>query len=264
MTPRLKKILVFNKDHPQLNTAYAKCLRELWVRRISKNKDLTVSIYSTFPRIFFHQKIRGIKIYNGAVGNPLNGENELLDFYRTTNSNLYFTQVDAQVFDKTPEWALNKKLNWVAYVPLDFYPIPDTVIRSLSKAKCVIAMCDWARSELAKHIDNVAGAVYHGVDVRVFKPNENKSPDSDTFDICIVQANRFRKMWHAQLEGIKHFINNNRDIKVNVFAHTAISGEWRLTEIIDKLGLKENVIIGRLIPAGTGYKKESNDEINKK
>ncbi len=33
----------------------------------------------------------------------------------------------------------------------------------------------------------------------------------------------------------------------------------------DKLrGLKENVIIGRLIPAGTGYKKESNDEINKK
>lgn len=232
--------MVFNKDHPHLRTAYAKCLRELWIKRISKHKDFKPTIYSTVPGNLPNQKFSGVKILNYASKTPLNGEDGLLSAYKSANADIYFTQVDAQVLNKTPGWSAENLLNWIAYIPLDFYPISDKLISVLSKARKVITMCSWAQRELKKRIDNVTGAVYHGVDTSIFRVRD-KVKKSGTFDVCLVQANRFRKMWPSQLEGIKHFADNNSDIKVKVFAHTSISGDWRLNELIEKFNLK-NVV----------------------
>ncbi len=249
------RILVFNKDHPKLSSGYAKCLREIWINRLSKRHS--VAIYATVPPIMFFDEFKGIKIYSGASNNPCDiatGKDSIFENYKDFNADLLFTQVDATVLQSISEFAKRRLINWISYVPIDFEPIPEFITDKLKSSVKVIAMSKWAEKLLRKSLDNVSGYVYHGTDTDVYKPigeskieirkkfPNNLSNESE-FLITIVQKNGENKAWIEQLEGIKFFIESNPDIKTKVYIHSFPSGIFDLQNLIRYFGLEDNCII---------------------
>jgi glycosyltransferase involved in cell wall biosynthesis len=249
------KIMVFNKDHPKLSSGYAKCLREIWVKRLAKEFD--IAIYATVPHLMFFDEYEGVKVYTNMSENPCDvasGRDSLLVNYQNFGANLLFTQVDVFVLGEASRLKKEKLINWMAYVPIDFSPIPSFVFERLKYANRVIPMCEWAEKELRKQLDNVSSYIYHGVDTSIFKPlGESKSsirnniPNNivreDEFLILVIQRNSLTKNWTELLEGIRIFLDSNPDIKTKIYIHAFPKGDFDLLNLINLFGLENNCVI---------------------
>jgi len=244
------RILVFNKDHPKLNTGYAKCLRELWIKRLSK--DFEIAAYVTVPHIRFFDKYQDIILYTPELSNKCDlacGGHSLLKHYKNYKADLLFTQLDAYVLKEISELAENKMINWVSYLPIDYYPIPNYFKDILKPSKKIISMGQWCQKEL-----NAQDYLYHGVDLNIYHPLgeskkeirkkfKNNLVREDEFLITIVQKNATHKAWVEQLKGIKLFIEGNPDIKTKVYIHSYIEGDYHLPTLIHLLGLEDYCIL---------------------
>jgi len=244
------RVLVFNKDHPRLNTGYAKCLRELWIKRLSKK--FNIAAYITVPPIRFFDNYNGITLYTPYLLSECDiacGGSSLLTHYTNFKADILFTQLDAYVLKEVSELAKTKKIEWVAYLPIDYYPIPDYFIKILEPAKKIISMGKWIQKEL-----NAVDYLYHGIDTTIYKPlgntkNEirrkykNNLVKEGEFLITIIQKNATYKAWVEQLKGIKLFIDSNRDIKTKIYIHSFSKGNYHLPTLISLFGLENYCIL---------------------
>lgn len=243
------KILVFNKDHPKLNTGYAKSLNEIWIKRLSKKHQ--IGIYETIPATAFFDKIGDIPIFTSTTaGDAASGEDSLLRVYKDFSADLYFTQVDFFVFNKTFDFAKDGKIKWLAYLPIDFDPVPEFVLEKLKSAAGIIPMCKYGQKVL-KSLPNVGDFVYHGADTSIYRPlgkskaeiRKNLAPHlvkEDDFLIVIVQKNATNKAYIEQLQGIKMFVDKNPNLKVRIYIHAYPKGQFNLFELVKSLGLEKN------------------------
>jgi glycosyltransferase involved in cell wall biosynthesis len=244
------RVLVFNKDHPKLNTGYAKSLNEIWIKRLSKKQD--IGIYETVPATAFFDEINNIPIFTSTTaGDAISGEDSLLRLYNEFSANLYFTEVDFFVFNRIFDFSKDKKINWFYFVPIDFDPVPDFVIDKLKSAACIIPMCKWAKQKLGKKLDNVSDYIYHGVDTSIYKPFGNSKAEirrkfapklvsEGDFLIVLVQKNAANKAYVEQLQGIKLFIDQNPNLNVKIYIHAFPMGQFRLFELVKSFGLEKN------------------------
>ena len=243
------KILVYNKDHPKLNTGYAKSLNELWIKQLSKKHS--VGIYETVPNTAFYDKIGAVPIFTGTTAaDTVGGEDSLLRIYRDFGAELYFTECDFTVFNKTFDFAREKKIKWLAWLPIDYDPIPEFVFEKLKNVSNIIPMCKSAQKML-KPLKNIKDFVYHGVDTSVFRPlgtskaeiRKRLAPQlvsEDEFLIIMVQKNATNKAYEEQLQGIKQFIDKNPELKVKIYVHALSTGQFDLFALINSLGLDKN------------------------
>ncbi len=244
------KILVSHKDHPSLNTGYARSLNEIWVKRLSKKYE--IGIYAPVSATFFPDKINSIPIFKGDLNKDIpTGEVSLLKIYKSFSADLYFTESDFSVFDKTYDFAKKGLIKWLALVPIDFEPIPDFVFEKLKCVNGIIPMCKWAKQKLKSDLSNVKDFVYHGVDSSLYKPlgaskteiRKKFAPSlvkEDEFLIIIVQKNAANKAYIEQLTGIKKFIDENPDLKVKIYIHAHPIGYFKLFDLVAQLGLRKN------------------------
>jgi len=254
-------ILWFAKDHPKVTSAYGKCVREIVCNRLVKWTDHKIALFVTVPSLTFHDEYKGVPIYTGIGEDLWEGSDSLMDnYYEWQRKNpdlkqIYFTQMDVWIMKHVPQLAMEQKINWLSYCPIDFYPIPQYVIDKLRSATAVVAMNRWARDELKKYLDNVIGYIYHGVTEQyrpladtkeeIFKkfPQSRKSlgADEDDFLISIIAMNQTRKIWDKWLEGIRLFIDANPDIKTKIYCHcqAAVKEGFNIPELLKFYGLAE-------------------------
>jgi len=246
------KVLVFNKDYPSLPTGYAKCSREIWVKRISILQKFSIALYVTIPPSLETQSsYNGVQVF---FGRDLNGEFDLPQIYRLFKPNIYVTQIDPWILENTTSYCKNH-IKWVAYVPIDFFPVPNQIYEKLRPASAIVTQSRWATKVLRKKLHNVVGHIYPGVDFSIYKPEEeskeqikqtnvsfmkNLKLGLNDFIITINQRNQFRKTWPEQLLGIKYFSEANPDIKAKVYLHTYPSwpGELELNNLVKQYKLK--------------------------
>jgi len=165
---------------------------------------------------------------------------------------------------KLKNWMAALHNRWVAYAPVDHYPIPDPVADQARLAYKVVAMSKFAQREYTRSRIK-STFIPHGVDTKVFRPlkkkDENKKwlekhsascnmkkpakIDEDSFVVGINAANKdpFRKDFGRMFTAFQIFLDNNPDARKDTrfYAHSWMSfpGGFGLKHLARKLGIEE-------------------------
>ena len=168
--------------------------------------------------------IMGANVY-GAGNDPMS-EDVAYNYYDKLNADLLITIKEPWNFQHIPQYALN-------YVPMaiiDHSPVSGHLTSRLEPAFKVIAISRFGQRELkARNIDSTY--LPHGLEDYYECLWDQKDEcaktwylDPDAFKIGIVAMNRARKMIPRMFRAIRRFIDNNPDLKVQVFFWGSING----------------------------------------
>jgi len=234
--------ILWVSDFPYMNSAYAKVSKYLIPLMINDGFDV---IQLPTP---------------GLVQGHLNIGWKILPTYRSVEDIAYWFykyDCDVAIILKDPygvQGVKNLAIFYVGYFPLSEEPPP---IEWLEEADFAIEV--WLPSRWS--VEQVVSAglsrdkvfyVPHGVNTTIFKPLPNRDEvkyklklhDVDVV-IGIVAVNRLRKVLPWQIEGVKIFAENNRDLKVVLYLHTSlepdgiIHGGWLIQSLIKNMKLSE-------------------------
>ena len=243
------KLLVFNRDHPNLETEKAKVLRELWIKRISK--EIPIAIYSTNPSVNSFERIKNSTVISRANTDQCNiytGEFNLSEVYNLSNSSLYVSHMNPFSFNKVCELSKKNELFWGAYLDLNFEDLPDYLFDRLKTARIIIPQSKWAK-DLLRKLPNATDHVYLGVNSEIYLPCgdskeeirkkfKNNLVTGNEFLITIIQENS-SDSFIDQLKGIKRFVENNPDINTKVYIHTDPLGYTDIINLVRLLNLQD-------------------------
>ncbi len=256
-------ILYFAKDAPQVNSGYGKCCREICTRlkRAGFNMTIAATVGNKASPIYEYE---GIEVLPGAEDGF--AEDVLLNHYIYSNADLLITQFDIWPLSQIYRLAKEGKMNWLPYVPIDFYPIIQKVHHKLRHAIHILTMCDWANTELTK-LDFECTTIHHGINKEVHKHlpgqkerlKEELGVEPDCFLIGLVQANQlYRKAWEEQLQGIALFIQQHPDIKTRIYLHTLPQTEqgYDLPLLLRDYNLDKITLIADYYKWIMGFKEE--------
>ncbi len=169
-------------------------------------------------------KIKGVDVY-GAGDDPM-CEDVAYPYYNKLNADMLITIKEPWNFNTIHKEAFN-------YVPMaiiDHTPVSPHLTSRLSTAFKVIAISRFGQRELrSKGIESTY--IPHGAE-DIYEPlHDHKDEcaklwymDPDAFKIGIVAMNRARKMLPRMLRGIRRFIDNNPDMKIQVVFWGSIMG----------------------------------------
>ena len=261
-------ILYFAKDAPQVNSGYGKCCREICTRlqRAGFNITITATVGNKASPIY---KYEGIEVLPGAE--DAFAEDIMLNHYLYANADLLITQFDIWPLSQIYRFAKEGKINWLPYVPIDFYPIPQKVHHKLRHGLQILTMCDWANQELTK-LNFECTTIHHGINKEIHKHlpgqkaqlKEKLGVEPDCFLIGIVQANQlYRKAWEEQLQGIALFIQQHPEIKTRIYLHTLPHTEqgYDLPLLLKDYGLENITLIADPYKWIMGIQEEQMAEI---
>uniref|UniRef100_A0A6M3IZG5 Putative glycosyltransferase n=1 Tax=viral metagenome TaxID=1070528 RepID=A0A6M3IZG5_9ZZZZ len=234
------KILYFAKDSPFISSGYGKCAREILTKLAQfhevasfatvGNKATPITTYKNlFP------------IYPGT--DNILGEDVIEQHFSNFKADILITQMDIWPFSRLPQLAKNH-FPWVAYIPIDFDPLPDFFLEKIQSARHIITMCEWAQSKLAeKGIKSTS--IHHGVDTNIYKPLPEKDRlkeeigfDKDVFLVTMVQANQlWRKAWPEQLQAFKEFAKGKENVRLYIHTFPRVADGYDIPQLVRELGL---------------------------
>lgn len=265
------RILYFAKDAPSCNSGYGKCVREISTRLKAKGHEFAIFASVGNQGTSLLNSYQGIPIYPAT--DNIFGEDVCVEHYNHFRAEIYLTQIDIWPLQKLHLIANNLLLNWVAYAPIDFYPIPEEIIGKLRSASYVVCMSQWAEGELRKLGFTELETIHHGVDTQIYKPLPLEECQNlktkigfskDTYLIGLVMANQpFRKAWEEQLRAIKIFSERNPQVKLGVYIHTLpnIMDSWDISRLVRAVGLKAITLLSNPYQMILGYSEEEMAEI---
>lgn len=243
-------ILFFAKDAPQVNSGYGKCCRNICTRlqKAGFNMSIAATVGNKASPIYEYE---GIKVLPGAE--DAFAEDVLLNHYHYVGADLLITQFDVWPLSQIYRFAKDGLINWLPYVPIDFYPIDQKIHHKLRHAIHVATMCNWADQELSK-LDFKCTTIHHGInkDIHKYLPGQKSALkaaigfEPDCFLIGMVQANQlYRKAWEEQLQGVALFIKQHPEIKTRLYIHSLPRTEqgYDLTVLLQEYGLANVTIL---------------------
>ena len=234
------KILFFAKDSPYVNSGYGKCAKEL-LRRLSQFHEVasfaTVGNRSTSITTFENL----FPIYPGT--DNILGEDIIERHFSHFKADVLITQMDIWPFSRLPQLAQHH-FPWIAYIPIDFDPLPDSFLEKIQPAKRIVTMCAWAQQKLEERGIN-ATTIHHGVDCSVYKPSRNRKKfkeeigfNRDDFVVIMVQANQlWRKAWPEQLQAVKEFARGKSNVKLYIHTIPKAADCYDIPQLIRELDL---------------------------
>ena len=234
------RILYFAKDSPFINSGYGKCAREILTRLANFHKVASFATVgnkatpiTTYKNLF--------PIYPGT--DNILGEDIIEQHFAHFKADVLITQMDIWPFSRLPQLAKNH-FPWIAYIPIDFDPLPDFFLEKIQSARHIITMCKWAQEKLEEK-GLKATTIHHGVNTNIYKPLPDRDKlkeeigfDKDTFLVVMVQANQlWRKAWPEQLQAFKEFAKGKDNVRLYVHTIPRIADGYDIPQLIRELDL---------------------------
>jgi len=237
--------ILWMSNAPFAPTGYGTVTKNVVYRLLKQGFNIrTVNYYGTEG---------GVLTLNGLMQYP-----KAFDQYGKDAAELAIADFNPQVFVTLFDcwvgsgWLDTLHPKWVAYTPVDHFPLMPPVTNIVKRAYRVVAMSRYAESQFKQH-GIECDYIPHGVNTRVFKPMEDKGEakdwvnqiskadqfskhkilskiDKDSFVVGINAANKGpRKDISRMLLVCKLFLEQNPDAEKDfcIYLHTWIRGVMR-------------------------------------
>jgi glycosyltransferase involved in cell wall biosynthesis len=164
-----------------------------------------------------------------------------------------------------PHWFAELHPRWIAYFPVDSYPVADPVLEEAKLAYKAVSMSKYGQDELARN-GLKSTLIPHGVETSVFKPHDKKAAKTwlqgrsvpmslqqqkkinpETFVVGINASNKdpFRKDFARMFSAFQMFLEQNPDARKDscLYLHTWIQfpGGFDLEHLARKLQIENYV-----------------------
>ena len=236
------RVLYFAKDAPTVNSGYGKCGREILTRL--KNYHDVACFATVGNKASFLFEYQGIPIYPGT--DDVMGQDLIERHLAHFKADLLITQMDIWPFSRLVDLAAQECFPWLAYVPIDFDPVPSEIVDKLRPAVFRVAMSKWGQKKM-EEAGLQATTIHHGIDSKVYRlldaPERLKCRvdlgfEKDCFLIGMVQANQlYRKAWVEQLQAVAEFAKDRPNVRLYIHSLGNLGSSYDLDSLVRALDL---------------------------
>jgi glycosyltransferase involved in cell wall biosynthesis len=161
---------------------------------------------------------------------------------RRCSPDILFTIGDPWMFAGVPGMPERKNLTWLAYFPLDGYPLPEAWIKWIGAIDVPVCFSRFSQQLIARFAGITPALIYHGVDTKSFCPQDKNEAKQlanvqGHFVVGTVARNQQRKNLPALLKAFAKFAAGKPDVLL--YLHTQIRGEWDMQALSRQLGIED-------------------------
>jgi len=239
--------ILWVSDAPFLNTAYAKVTLYLSRMLVEDGYEVVILPFAGPIQGGFGKEVLGVEILP-SIRNP----GDIGYWFAKRRCDLAIILKDPYA---VPDVGL-QPMFWAGYFPVSEEPLPEDWYSQLFSAIAVMTPSRFGVDMIRRYARTDPDRVYyapHGVDTSIYVPLDGTKEYLHTMlgfrrsdvVIGIVAMNRERKVIPNQLEAVKIFAENNRDLRVGLYMHTRVApdnlafGGWQLDKVVKTMGLSD-------------------------
>jgi glycosyltransferase involved in cell wall biosynthesis len=148
---------------------------------------------------------------------------------------------DPWMFADVPGLPQRRAVRWLAYFPVDGFPIPSDWRAWIAAVDCPVTFCRWTAELVAREVGVRPDVVFHGVDTATFAPGDKAAAKARVgvdgqFVVGCVAANQQRKNLPALVKAFAEFARGKDD--VTLYLHTQIAGYWDIEALVRRHGVE--------------------------
>jgi len=167
---------------------------------------------------------------------------EIAAAIRSDRPDILVTIGDPWMYEQLPALPERRQVRWLAYFPVDGYPLPAVWRRWVASVDVPVVFCEFSRRVGAKASGSSPCVIHHGVDLATFSPRYKAVAKARVgvdgkFVVGTVAANQQRKNLPALFRAFSEFARGKDDVLL--YLHSRIAGGyWEIDELADRFGIE--------------------------